>query len=69
MEYLLNDEKRLELCIKALEEIKQTHSAQITMGDKVIRDRAYIQAKSCLDKIMELKPELTDEKNYDTMPL
>lgn len=33
------------------------------MGDRIVRDRAYIQAKECLDKVMELKPELTDKEN------
>ena len=67
MEYLLSNEERLKLCIKALEDIKNTHSVKIVMGDRIVRDRAYIQAKECLDKVMELKPELTDEENYASL--
>lgn len=67
MEYLLSNEERLELCIKALEEIKKTHSSQIVMGDRVVRDRAYIQASECLSAVMKLKPKLTEEENYASL--
>lgn len=52
MVFVLSNEEKLEKCIKALEEIKSTHDANIIMGDRVVRDRAYLQAKECLDDVM-----------------
>lgn len=53
MVFVLSNEERLEKCIKTLEEIKSTHDVNIIMGDRVVRDRAYLQAKECLDEVME----------------
>lgn len=53
MVYVLTDEERLNLCIKTLDEIKQSHSAEIILNGCVVRDKAYIQSKNCLDRIME----------------
>ena len=57
MVYILSNEERLELCIKSLVDIMKTHDVNIIMGDKIVRDRAYLQAKECLDEVMEELPD------------
>lgn len=49
----MTDEEKLKMCIETLKEIMETHNVDIIMGDRVVRDRAYKQAKECLDKVLK----------------
>lgn len=65
MKYVLDDKERLKRCIEALEEIKDTHSAEIVMNGVVVRDKAYRQAKECLDTVM--KKEYTFDERFEAL--
>ena len=59
-EFNLSEVERLALCIECLIKIRNNHSEKIIMGDKIIRDRAFLMADECLSEIFKKKPKTTE---------
>jgi len=56
-EFILSETERLALCIDCLKKIRDTHSARVIMGDRVVIDRAFLMADECLEEIFKKKPK------------
>ena len=61
-EYKLSESERLALCIDCLIKIRDTHSARVIMGDRVVKDRAFLMSSECLEKIFKKKQPKEEEK-------